>query len=339
LNHPDHSHTSASTSDQTSARATKRVTVLYNPFAGKGAAQQIALAATRFVTEQRWTLIDCAASHYAGHIESSLAASAAQSSDLIILIGGDGTLRELVNGLIQTTFQPEISFIPIGNANVVARELSIPLIPIQALQMLTRSKTVAVDIGLVTHKNADQEVHQQIFLAMLEIGIGARIVHLVDRLRQGKMRTLYRMWGDLVYALAGLLAFTGNRHDTVQGTTYTDNNQTTVTFRTGHLIVANMRTYAKGWSFTPDADCRDGLLDIAYALKNTRLAELAGFMAAANKRKQSLTRRHYSQALKITLQGSSDLFMQIDGDPVIFEGTAEVSLLPDAFIIHTPAAP
>jgi diacylglycerol kinase family enzyme len=225
-----------------------------------------------------------------------------------------------------------------GNANVVARELSIPLTPIKALHILENSQPVAIDVGLLTLNKAAQIEQKQIFLAMLEVGIGAQIVHLVTRLRQGKLQRLYQFWGDLVYALAGLLAFTGKPQKHVEASTSSDNPEENINFSSAHLLVANMRTYAKGWSFTPDADCRDGQLDIAYSTRSSRLHTMAGFIAAANRRKQSESLRHYKRVRTVCLDSSKELFIQIDGDPVSFEGSVQVSVLPKAFIIHTPAA-
>ena len=119
--------------------ATRKVMVLYNPFAGSGRAKKTALQASEFVRKKNWQLVDCISSTYAGEIENELASRAAQQADLVILIGGDGTLRELVSGLQNQERRPEIAFIPMGNANVVARELNIPLNPTDALHLLDSS--------------------------------------------------------------------------------------------------------------------------------------------------------------------------------------------------------
>ena len=320
-----------------STRTHKHVVILYNPFAGRGDALKMARDAEQFALAKGWQVISCKSSEYAGHIADTLVASEAQQADLIILIGGDGTLRELISGLVKHALRPEIAFIPMGNANVVARELKIPLKPHNALHMLDASKTIDVDIGLVQLKQTNGKEQQQIFLAMLEIGLGAKIVHLVNQLRLGKLQRLYRLWGDLVYALAGLFAFAKKELAQVQCQLGHDTPQAPAQqIETAQLIVANMQTYAKGWSFTPDANCQDGLLDIAFSIKNNRFAVLSGFIAAAQKRKQSPNRMRYATSREVNLTSSDRLFMQIDGDPVAFSGSAKVTLKTKAFIIHVP---
>ena len=101
----------------------------------------MALRACEFIQNKNWQLVECISSTYAGEIEHELSSRAAAQADLIILIGGDGTLRELVSGLQKYESRPEIAFIPMGNANVVARELNIPLNPLKALHLLDNSAT------------------------------------------------------------------------------------------------------------------------------------------------------------------------------------------------------
>lgn len=338
------------TNAPTSHRRTKKICIICNPFAGKGQANKMADNAEIFCKEQSWQLIAKLESQHAGQIENEFAIQAAQNSDLIILIGGDGTLRELITGLRKHKVKTPIAFIPMGNANVVARELNIPLDPNKALSMLHSSQTISVDIGVLKMERFnDNDSSKQtsfadepntseikpsdkalIFLAMLEIGFGAKIVHLVNQLRLGKLKYLYQLWGDLVYALAGILAFTQKNAESV--TLSYDSEK----LQSKHIVIANMQTYAKGWSLTPSADCQDGLLDLAISIRNSRWATLANFLAAANRKKSPSGRMAYSRIQDTTITGSSHLFMQLDGDPVKFEGSAEVGIEKSAFIIHIP---
>ncbi len=314
----------------------KKVTIICNPFAGRGLATKMAKQAEAFANTQNWKVLSNVESQYAGHIENELVSQLDSNLDLIILIGGDGTLRELIAGLRKNKTQIDIGFIPMGNANVVARELEIPLTPSLALQMLQSSRTVAIDIGtleMTANTSLNEDSKQHIFLAMLEIGLGAQIVHLVNTLRLGKLKRLYQIWGDLVYAIAGVLAFT-QKNPPIIGV---ENKRLTENSR--HIIISNMRTYAKGWALTPKANCQDGLLDLAVNKKGSRLSTLATFISAAQRRKSPETRMRYIQATEFSLKGSSKAFMQVDGDPILFQGNATVKIEPKAFQIHVPLKP
>jgi len=67
--------------------------------------------------------------------------------DLVVSIGGDGTLHETINGIIDQEHHPRLGVVPLGTANDFARALQIPLQPEQAIQSLTSSRTKTVDIG------------------------------------------------------------------------------------------------------------------------------------------------------------------------------------------------
>jgi diacylglycerol kinase (ATP) len=221
-----------------------------------------------------------------------------------------------------------------GNANVVARELNIPLKPDHALRMLESSTTSLVDIGILDMQpeEGSNTINQQsmVFLAMLEIGFGAKIVHMVSQLRLGKLQRLYQLWGDMVYAIAGILAFIQKNSDAIE---VEHKNQKA---KSKHIIVSNMKTYAKGWTLTPEANCQDGLLDIAINKKGSRLSTLTTFLLAAQRKRSPDSRMAYSQASEVVLKGSPKAFMQADGDPIYFSGFAKVRIESKAFNIHVP---
>ncbi|MFC5648809.1 diacylglycerol/lipid kinase family protein [Paenibacillus solisilvae] len=70
-----------------------------------------------------------------------------QGYDLIVTIGGDGTLNETINGFLDQTHRPTLGIIPLGTVNDFARALQIPLNPEKAIQTLTSSKVNTVDMG------------------------------------------------------------------------------------------------------------------------------------------------------------------------------------------------
>jgi len=328
-----------------------KAVIIFNPFAGRGKAPETARKAKKHLKKNGWEVCSIVATHYAGHIETVLAKEWAKKVQLIVLVGGDGTLRELVSGLWLAKLDVDIGFIPMGNANVVARELSIPLNTKSAIRLLNTGQTKKVDICILKQSSQDDMV----FLAMLEIGYGAKVIQFVDQLRNGGLKALYRLWGDLVYIIAGFLALKGTGKDNFTATiatlgkTCNTTNTTTppsandiITgpiLSSSHCIVANMQTYAKGWSLTPEAKYNDGLLDIAISKKNNILTIIKTFLAATQKRKLSAPIMSYFQAEHIAISGQPSLFVQVDGDPIAFSGQAEVIIEKEAFSIIANSEP
>jgi diacylglycerol kinase (ATP) len=67
----------------------------------------------------------------------------------IVSMGGDGTLNEVINGIIPAEKDINFGFIPLGTVNDLARALSIPLNPKDAILMLAEAETKRIDIGRI----------------------------------------------------------------------------------------------------------------------------------------------------------------------------------------------
>ncbi|MRN54009.1 diacylglycerol/lipid kinase family protein [Paenibacillus monticola] len=67
--------------------------------------------------------------------------------DLVVSIGGDGTLNETINGLSDQDPRPKLGVVPLGTVNDFARALQIPLNPAEAIQTLTSTRVKNVDMG------------------------------------------------------------------------------------------------------------------------------------------------------------------------------------------------
>lgn len=72
--------------------------------------------------------------------------------DLVVSIGGDGTLHETINGLIDQDYRPKLGVVPLGTVNDFARALHIPLDPNEAIHTLTSSRVKKVDTGCVNDR-------------------------------------------------------------------------------------------------------------------------------------------------------------------------------------------
>jgi YegS/Rv2252/BmrU family lipid kinase len=96
------------------------------------------------------------------------------SSDVIVA-GGDGTINEAIQGLAGTNAR--LGIIPRGTANVLARELGLPLDDEQALQVAAKGKTRKIYLGLAIDETTNARRH---FVLMAGIGLDASVVRRVQ---------------------------------------------------------------------------------------------------------------------------------------------------------------
>ena len=109
---------------------------------------------------------------------------AAMAGDrLVIAAGGDGTVNEVVNGLSKDA---TLGILPLGTANVLARELGLPLKPEEACERILTGTGSRMDVGVAT----DEEGTERRFTCMAGIGFDASVVREVTPRFKRYLRSL-----------------------------------------------------------------------------------------------------------------------------------------------------
>src|ERR1051325_3073437 len=110
-----------------------------------------------------------------GHAAEIAARAAQNGTTDVIVAGGDGTINEAIQGMAGT--RARLGIIPRGTANVLARELGLPLDDEQALQIAAHGKTREIYLGLAIDENTNERRH---FVLMAGIGLDASVVRHVQ---------------------------------------------------------------------------------------------------------------------------------------------------------------
>jgi YegS/Rv2252/BmrU family lipid kinase len=177
-------------------------------------------------------------------------AAVVEGHDLIVAAGGDGTVNEVLNGLGDAPdgFQrARLGVLPLGTVNVFARELKIPLRFERAWEVLQRGSETKIDLPHAEFL-ADGKTQRRYFMQLAGAGFDARAVELVDW--QHKKRV-----GPLAYVVAGLKAMREPK--------------SSINLRLGgqqvsgeQVLIGNGRFYGGPFEVFPQADLRDGMLDV-----------------------------------------------------------------------------
>lgn len=274
--------------------------LVYNPVAGRGKAGLIATEARRRLERGGWRVREGRSEH-PGHVRE-LAAALGRDVGAVVVVGGDGTLREAAEGVMTLAARPALGFLPLGNANVVARELGIPLGTAEAVDVLLAREERELDV---------LEANGHTSLAMVGVGYDARVVRLVGRARtRPLLGRWYRAHADSLYVATGAAALfewnppwfdvrvDGNRLDG----------------RYCAAVLSNVETYGKGWAVTPGADPSDGLLD--FQARKHCLAPFSALALAACTLRARVPRwlADYGRGRRIELVADRPLVWQADGD-------------------------
>ncbi len=278
----------------------RRAAVVYNPVAGAGRAQALAEQAARILEEDGYTVERLATPGPGG--AEALAREHAHAIDLLVVAGGDGSIREAIAGLGPESRRVLVAVLPCGNANVVARELRVPLQPDAALALLRGGEPRPIDLAYL---------NDELFLAIVGIGWDARTVHWLARLRRTRLGSFwYRVWADSVYFFAGLLALFARSPAGLR--IIADGRPAPRPYRTAFL--ANFRCYGKGWAMVPDADCASGLIHYQ-ARKRAGFWFIAWQLVAAMLRKRTPAFiSDYAHGGEIVVESDRPFPVQVDGD-------------------------
>jgi YegS/Rv2252/BmrU family lipid kinase len=180
-----------------------------------------------------------------------LAAEAvSEGFEIVVAAGGDGTVNEVLNGIgdaPQGFDRVRFAVLPLGTVNVFARELAIPIKLEAAWQTICRGQETRIDLPRVEH-GTNGSVQRRYFAQLAGAGLDARAIELV----QWKLK---KKFGPLAYVIAGLNAL---RNHSSNITATAGSNSATG----GLVLIGNGQLYGGQFRIFPQADLRDGLLEV-----------------------------------------------------------------------------
>jgi lipid kinase YegS len=223
----------------------------------------------------------------------------AGETDLLIAAGGDGTLNEVVHGLMDLSkgARPALGVVPLGTANDFAAGCGIPRDPEEALALCIEGEAAPIDIG---------KANEHWFLNAASVGFGAEVTATTPP-------ELKRLLGPAAYAVMGaILAI--NVHHYRGGRTLPDRE---ITGSGLVAIVANGRQTGGGVQVAPRARIDDGLLDV---LVVRRIPAMALLTAARELQELSPDGEYisYWQTPWAEVYPEEAIPVNLDGEPVQF---------------------
>lgn len=182
----------------------------------------------------------------------------------VIACGGDGTVNEVVNGLMRVAHdkRPALGVVPLGSANDFATSTGLPLEPSPALAQARTLSAYPVDVVRVTAE-ANNKTVVQYYVNMTTGGFGAEITSSTPK-------TLKRLLGGGAYSLMGALK--AWRHRSYRGTLHWGDKEQDVSLLL--LALGNGRQSGGGQVLAPRAKLDDGRLDVLLVKDFSSVTEL-----------------------------------------------------------------
>ena len=186
---------------------------------------------------------------------------------LLIVVGGDGTVNEAVNGLGKAGFPEDVTLavLPIGTGNDLAATLAIPGNIEEAEGVIRENRVRVLDVAKVRSEG----LGERFFINVATGGFGAETSSLADEELKGR-------WGKLAYFRASLEK--ARDFDVRDVRVVLDGVEHTV--RAVNVAVGNCRFAGGGWLAAPRANPEDGMLDLV-VIEQVGLKELLALAPAA----------------------------------------------------------
>jgi lipid kinase YegS len=242
--------------------------------------------------------------------------SGAGQVDLLIAAGGDGTVNEVLHGLMDLSeaTRPTLGIVPLGTANDFALGCDIPRDPLKALALCMRGEGVPIDVG---------KANDRWFINAATSGFGAEITATTSP-------ELKRLLGPAAYTVMGAILAINLHH--YQGKLILPDRKIT---NSGPVaIVGNARQTGGGIQVAPRACIDDGLLDVLVV----RQISPTALLAAARELQQLPPDGEYIsywQTPWLEVHPEEAIPVNLDGEPLRFS-TVRYEAVPKAIQLILP---
>lgn len=235
-----------------------KVKLILNPLANHGRSAQVAADLRPLMAEHN---ADWSGTDYPGHAIELARQAGEQGYDQVIAVGGDGTVHEVINGLMQVPQErrPTMGIVPLGSGNDFAHILGIPVNPAQALQNTLNGRVFAFDVGSVTDERGRTEYWNN------TLGVGFDAVVTI------RSRKITFVHGFAMYFLAVMQTIVLNF---ATMNLHIETEQAAWDQATMMLTLGNGPREGGGFLVTPEAKLDDGLFHFATVGKLSRLMML-----------------------------------------------------------------
>ena len=267
-----------------------KITIIFNPVAGNR--RDALLHDTVAALVRRGFQVSVIGTTGPGNATHVAAEAVAEGVDAIVAAGGDGTINEVVSGVVGSDIP--VGIIPMGTANVLALEFRLP----------RRAEAIAdVIAGGVTRRLHIGRINGRRFLLMVGAGFDGQVVHAIDF-------AMKRRWGKHAFVLQGLRAIVGNPARMLSV------DADGASYPAAWAVITNISRYGGPYTLLPGADPGPTELTAILFRKAGRLSMCCnlvriGLGIAVRAKSVKMIR---AQSFRLSSMEDAPVPVQIDGD-------------------------
>ncbi|KAA3614477.1 MAG: diacylglycerol kinase family lipid kinase [Planctomycetota bacterium] len=304
---------------------------IVNPRAGKGRAVK-ELDQARVLLRELFPEHRVLETKGPGHAATLAADSLQAGCSRIVAVGGDGTLNEIVNGLLQAgqAWPPSfgLGVVAAGTGMDFVRTLGLPSHIPRGLEVLPRCRPKAIDVGEVSFLDFEGRPVRRFFLNVASLGISAGIAHRANE--RGK--PLQGRFAFVSHAVRALLTW---RNQRIQ---YQFDQEEMQEGLMKVIAVANGKFFGGGMCIGPNAEIDDGWLQSLTVGDMGAWTALWNFPKLFGKREISHPLANYGRCRRLHVRSEETVYLELDGEqPGTLPATIEIRPAALPFLIPEDA--
>ena len=281
----------------------KKIRFIVNPKSGATKKDNFSKWISTSIDHNKF-IVDVVFTKEPGHASQLAKEAVDEAFDIVVAVGGDGSVNETAQGLMNSSVA--LGIVPTGSGNGMARHLNIPMNFIKAVELINDHRIMSIDTMLVNEKFC---------IGTFGIGFDAHIAHLFA---QAGTR------GYSTYVKLVLTEF--SKYKSVNFKIIAD--QMEIYISSFLLTFANSSQFGNNAVIAPFADVRDGLIDISIIRKFPFLTSFNLIYKMMNNKIHLSKYFDRFVASEIIILNDEIVKGHIDGDPIILEGNIKVKMNP-----------
>jgi diacylglycerol kinase (ATP) len=303
------------------------VYIIFNPVAGGGKAKKLK---GQLVTElkrrfgKNFLLMETSKQGDALNFAHEVAENGA---GIIIAVGGDGTINEVVNGLLinrkPVNDQCELGILNCGSGSGLAQTLGLPGSISDQLELICNATAKPMDVGFITYHDKNNRPCERLFVSECQVGIGGSVVSRVGM-------KLKHFGGKIAFgsvALSHLIHYKASQ----MFTRY--DQQSLESKRMIGITVGNGIYCAGGMRLTPNAHTDDGLLDVLQIHEMNLLKRFLNFGKVYSGSHIHSNYFSVCQAKEISIDSEHAVWIESDGE-LLGKTPCKIGILPGAIKVR-----
>lgn len=284
----------------------RKIAFIINPVSGVGKQKTIEKAIDHFLDHKKFDA-HIVYTKFAGHATELARKEVEKETEVVVAVGGDGSINEVGKALMHTA--TTLAIIPCGSGNGLARHLGIDLDPEKAIQQ----------INSFEERNIDSvKINDNVFLSIAGVGFDAYIAHkFAKHHRRG-------FWGYSELVFKSFFQYEdSNYHIELEDGQHLEREAF-------FIALANSNQFGYNTKIAPKANLSDGKVDVCI-VKKPSLAQIPNLARLLfNDRIHESEMIEYLQVKNLKISRKEEKFVNIDGESITMDKELNIEVIPSS---------